>query len=276
MKLRRLLIGLAVLQMILAYVWAIEPNWIEVTRQETRLANLPAEFDGVTLALLSDLHIKTFSVRERHMLQLLAETKPDLIAIVGDFTLEGSDPAAIRKVLEGLRDNRPRLGIKAVLGNHDHWHPLATDHAAVRSIFERASITLLVNEAETIGEGLQAIDLLGIDDPFTGHANLTAALRTRQRMPISILLSHSPEIFPEADQARVDVVLAGHTHGGQVRLPFIGPLWLPAGSEPYLSGWFEGHHARMFVTRGIGTAILPFRFLCRPELSLITLKRNEQ
>jgi len=94
-----------------------------------------------------------------------------------------------------------------------------------------------------------------------------------QRTPFAILLSHSPEIFFKADLARFDLVLAGHTHGGQVRLPWFGALWLPEGSEEYESGWFRGRTARMFVTRGVGTNILPIRFLARPEIALITLRR---
>ena len=96
-----------------------------------------------------------------------------------------------------------------------------------------------------------------------------------QRTPFAVLLTHSPEIFTKADLIKFDLVLAGHTHGGQVRLPGIGALWLPVGSEPFESGWFYGQYARMYATRGIGTSILPVRLFCRPELALITLKRAE-
>jgi len=99
--------------------------------------------------------------------------------------------------------------------------------------------------------------------------------RGMQRTPFAVLLTHSPEIFMRADLVKFDLVLAGHTHGGQVRLPGIGAPWLPAGSESFESGWFYGQYARMYVTRGIGTSILPVRLFCRPEIALITLRRTE-
>src|SRR5438309_1574924 len=135
-------------------------------------------------------------------------------------------------------------------------------------------LALLVNEGGRIGRGLDTLSLIGVDDPFSGYANLGASLRGMQRTPFAILLTHSPEIFMKADLIKFDLVLAGHTHGGQVRLPGIGALWLPAGSEPFESGWFDGQYARMYVTRGIGTGTLPVRLFCRPELALITLKRS--
>jgi len=265
---RRRVLVLAAFQLIFAYIWVLEPNWIEVTRHEVWLPTLPAEFDGLTLAHLSDLHIRTFGLRERRTVQLLAEAKPDLIVVSGDFTVEGSEANAIRRFMLDLRDLRPPLGILAVLGNHDHWHPLY----AMAQIFSDSGVTILINESTHIRKGQQAVMVAGVDDPFTGHADVRQALRGSTSSPFTILLAHSPEIFPEIDRTRADLVLAGHTHGGQIRLPFVGPLWLPRGSEPYVSGWFENAQARMYVTRGIGTTILPFRFLCRPELPLITLR----
>jgi len=144
----------------------------------------------------------------------------------------------------------------------------------VRTFYNNAGVALLVNEGGRIGRGLDTLSLIGVDDPFSGYANLGVSLRGMQRTPFAILLTHSPEIFMKADLIKFDLVLAGHTHGGQVRLPGIGALWLPAGSEPFESGWFDGQYARMYVTRGIGTSTLPVRLFCRPELALITLKRS--
>ena len=269
---RRRIWALAALQLAFAYVWVFEPNWIEVTRHEISIPTLPSEFDGVTLAQLSDLHIRTFGLRERRTVQLLAEAKPDLIVISGDFTVEGSDAGAISRFLLHLRDLRPPLGTLAVLGNHDHWHPPVQSPGAIVPFFSDAGATILTNEFARIREGSQVVVIAGVDDPFTGHADLRRALEGSPPDTFTLLLSHSPEIFPETARTQVNLVLAGHTHGGQLRLPFLDPLWLPHGSESYVSGWFELGPARMFVTRGIGTAILPFRFLCRPELPLITLR----
>ena len=99
---RRVLVILALVQLLLIYVWAIEPNWIEVTRHEVWLKNLPQEFDGLVVAHVSDLHMRGYGARERRVLARLAEAGPGLIAVTGDFTLEGSDPAAIRRSLDDL------------------------------------------------------------------------------------------------------------------------------------------------------------------------------
>lgn len=271
---RGFVIFLAVFQLLLLYAWAVEPNWIEVTRHEVWFKNLPEEFDGLVVAHLSDLHMREYGARERRVLEKLAEAKPDVIAVTGDFTLEGSDPSAIRRFLEDLRKQKPAFGIWAVLGNHDHWSPPAANDGAVRKFFSDTGVALLVNEWGRIGKNLDTLTMVGVDDPFTGYDNLGDALRGTQRTPFAILLTHSPQMFMKADLTKFDLVLTGHTHGGQVRLPGLGPLWLPAGSEGYDSGWFYGVNTQMYVTRGVGTSILPIRFLCRPEIALITLKRT--
>lgn len=272
---RGFVIFLAVFQLLLLYAWAVEPNWIEVTRHEVWFKNLPEEFDGLVVAHLSDLHMREYGARERRVLEKLAEANPGVIAVTGDFTLEGSDPSAIRRFLEDLRKQKPAFGIWAVLGNHDHWSPPAANDGAVRKFFSDTGVALLVNEWGRIGKNLDTLTMVGVDDPFTGSDNLGDALRGTQRTPFAILLTHSPQMFMKADLTKFDLVLAGHTHGGQVRLPGLGPLWLPAGSEGYDSGWFYGVNTQMYVTRGVGTSILPIRFLCRPEIALITLKRRK-
>jgi predicted MPP superfamily phosphohydrolase len=275
---RRLILGLLILltggQLFLLYIWAIEPNWIEVTRHEVWFERLPRSFDGLTVAHLSDIHIRRYGSREQRTLRLLAEAKPALIVVTGDFTRANTDPDLLRRFNEGLRDLAAPLGVWGVLGNHDHWHSPAPDERAVRLFFADAGLRLLINQGGHLERGVDRLSLLGVDDPFTGLARLETALRDRLENSFTVLLAHSPEIFPRADLAHVDLVLAGHTHGGQLRFPFIGPLWLPRGSEPYESGWFNGRSAKMYVTRGIGTSVLPFRFLCRPELSLITLRSS--
>src|SRR3989442_12459 len=213
--------------------------------------------------------------RDRYSNACFTESKPGVIVITGDLTLEGSDPAGIRQFLTALRDLKAAFGIWAVLGNHDHWYPLASGKDEVRTFYNNAGVSLLVNEGGRLGRGLDTLSLIGVDDPFSGYANLGESLRGMQRTPFAVLLTHSPEIFMKADLIKFALVLAGHTHGGQVRLPGIGARWPPAGSESFESGWFYGQYARMYVTRGIGTSILPVRLFCRPEIALIPLRRTE-
>jgi predicted MPP superfamily phosphohydrolase len=261
--------------LILGYAWLIEPNWLEVTRHDAWFPALPPEFDGLVVAHLSDLHISNYGFRERRVVKLLADANPGLIAITGDVSVKGRDPAPIQRFLKELQSLHITFGVWAVPGNHEHTGSPAQTDEALRRFFTEAGIALLINEGGRIGRGLDTLSLIGVDDPYSGHDKLGAALKGMQRTPFAVLLSHSPEIFMKADLAHFDLVLAGHTHGGQVRLPWIGALWVPDGSEAYEAGWFSGLNAKMYVTRGIGTSILPIRFLCRPEIALITLKRGK-
>lgn len=261
--------------MFVVYIFLLEPIWIEVTRHEAWFKRLPVELDGLVVAHLSDLHMTNYGHRERRLLAALEKAKPGVIVMTGDFISTGSELAAVHQFLKDLQRLAPPFGLWAVLGNHDHSDTLAADVGAMRRFFNEAGVSLLVNEGGRIGRGMDTLTFIGVDDPYSGHDRLWEALKGMQRTPFAILLSHSPEIFFKADLARIDLVLAGHTHGGQVRLPWFGPLWLPAGSEPYAAGWFAGNSTRMFVTRGVGTSILPIRFLCRPEVPLITLKRGD-
>ncbi len=272
---RRWLLALgAAAGLFILYGTLIEPAWIEVTRHEAEFESLPPAFDGLVIAHLSDLHLHRYGSRERRALALLGEAKPDLIVITGDFDLEDEERGAVREFLRGLRAVKATFGIWAVLGTHDHRN--SDDDEGVRTFLTNAGVALLVNEWGRIGKGLDTLSVVGLDDAYTGRDNFGKALEGLRRTPFALLLSHSPEIFFKADMARFDLVLAGHTHGGQVRLPWIGALWLPHGSEFYDAGWFTGQSAKMYVTRGIGTSILPIRFLCRPEIALITLKRITQ
>jgi predicted MPP superfamily phosphohydrolase len=223
---------------------------------------------------LSDLHISNYGLRERRLLAVLEKAKPGVVVMTGGFISSGSDRAALHRFIKYIQRLSPPFGLWAVLGNHDHSDMLAEDVDGMRRFFNEVGVSLLVNEAGRIGRGVDTLTFIGVDDPYSGHDRLGDALKGMQRTPFAILLSHSPEIFFQADLARIDLVLAGHTHGGQMRLPWFGALWLPPGSEVYESGWFAGASAKMFVTRGVGTSMMPIRFLSRPEVPLITLKRG--
>jgi predicted MPP superfamily phosphohydrolase len=271
---RRPAILLSLIVLVLGYVFLIEPNWIEVTQHEAWFKTLPPAFDGLVVAHLSDLDIVSYGRRERRVVNVLAHAKPGLIVLTGDLIAKGGDRTAVQQFLTDLQPLHTPFGVWAVLGNQEHTEMLAQDHDAVHRFFNDADVGLLVNEAGRLGRGVDTLTLIGVDDPYTGHDRLWEAVKGMQRTPFAILLSHSPEIFFKADVARFDLILAGHTHGGQVRLPWLGALWHPEGSESYEAGWFSGKSARMFVTRGVGTSILPIRFLSRPEVPLITLKRG--
>ena len=241
---------------VFAIVWAtaIEPYRIEVTQHRVFL---PVG-RRLVVAHISDLHTSGAGRRERALLRELEAAKPDAIVITGDTVNSGS-PIALEEV---IRRMHAPLGVFAVLGNWEHWRPVPDVAAA----FARAGATLLTNDARELipGVWLAGVDSDGSPAPDVAFQKVPAGAK-------SITLIHSPAYFDDLAR-RTSLVLAGHTHGGQVRLPGFAPFWLPPGSLPYVAGWYERDGARLFVSRGIGTSILPIRAFCRPELAIIAIE----
>lgn len=224
--------------------FAIEPRWLEVT----------AHGDGaLTVAHLSDLHITGEGALERRVLDAVSAASPDLIVITGDSVTDGRfDAAPVTRTLSALVAQRPRLGVFAVPGNHEDWvGPGALE--AIRA----AGVTLLDDRSVTLEGGRLALH--GLSRARPGQV---------QTPGLDIVLCHYPAVLPLVARADVELVLVGHTHGGQVRLPLVGALALPFDSGGFDAGWFERAGTRMYVSRGVGTSILPIRFLCRPEVAI--------
>jgi uncharacterized protein len=241
---------------ILDSVW-IEPNWIEVTHSEIH-GSVTAP---IKIAHLSDIHTKGLGRREQRMLEILEEEKPDLIVVTGDtLATHAEDYTACRKVYEKLH---APLGVWVVRGNWENWRPVKRE----RSFYESAGVHLLVNASQPARADVW---IIGLDDPFSGIARLDTALAGVPRGVFTIALFHSPFYFDLA-AGQVNLCLTGHTHGGQVHIPFLDPLWLPGGCGRFLQGWYEESGSLMYVSRGVGMSILPIRFLCRPELAIITV-----
>jgi predicted MPP superfamily phosphohydrolase len=234
----------------------LEPNWIEVTHHQ-----VSAPFaTPLKIAHLSDLHSSGIGLREQRLLKFLAWEAPDVIVITGDILASGGDYGASGEILSRLH---APLGVWLVKGNRENWHRPPNENEFFRAL----GVTLLVNKGAEIRPGVW---LAGLDDPWSGRPDLEAALAGIPDRDYSIALFHSPLYF-EQSAGRYQLALAGHAHGGQVRLPFLKPLWLPGGIGRYVEGWFEKNGSRMYVSRGIGTSFLPIRFDCRPELAIITL-----
>lgn len=236
-------------------LWAffIEPNWVETTHHVVR-ARVARP---LTIAHLSDLHLRSLGRRERTVLDVVTRARPDAIVITGD-TVDDGDGAVAQEFMSRL--SAP-LGVFAVLGNWEHWRP------ATAAPFQRSRVHLLQNEARQLRDNVWVV---GFDDSTAGEPNAQAGVRDVPKGAYVIAAMHSPAFIEEV-RGDVDLALAGHTHGGQVRLPWIGPLWLPRGSADFVAGWYRRDRARMYVSRGVGTSILPVRFLCRPEVALINL-----
>jgi hypothetical protein len=200
------------------------------------------------------------------------ELEPDLVLIAGDLVIDNVLAGRFvppEEIVEILADLEPRGAVFAVLGNHDRW--LSADR--VTAALEGIGITVVENRAARVSLDGHGVLVAGVSDYWTGHPDLDLALVEAAQEPV-LLVTHNPDIFPEVP-SRVSLTLAGHTHGGQVVLPFLGPVITPSRYGPrYASGHIveEGRH--LFVTTGVGTSRLGVRFRVPPEIALLTLRRG--
>ncbi len=262
-RLRRLTFFVIVLAALLAgYAVGVEPYWLEVTRHTVPASAAVRLTSPLRVAHVSDLHTRGLGRRERALLARLEQERPDLIVITGD-TLAGFG-GTHRGTRELLTQLKAPLGVYLVRGNWENWQPPGNEAEHYRL----AGVKLLLNRGESVRPDVW---VGGVDDAGNGRPDALAALGAAPPGALRILLFHSPAYFDQvADQ--VHFAFSGHTHGGQVRIPFLPPLWLPYGSWPYVEGWYEHGAARMYVSRGVGTSVLPVRFACRPELAIITIQ----
>jgi predicted MPP superfamily phosphohydrolase len=252
-----------------AWATRIEPNALEVTSTTIRLPHLDARFDGLTIAHISDLHFGGWMTRERMwpVVEQVNALELDVIAITGDFVsvIRNNTPADIVETLGALNAREAKV---AVLGNHDHW----TNARVVAQAVRDAGITMLLNEHMTVRRGDAALYLAGVDDIWERRQDLDAALDGIPTGVPVVLLAHEPDYADEvAANGRVGLQLSGHSHGGQVRLPLVGALELPALGQKYDMGLYDIGGMALYVTRGVGMVAPHVRFNCRPEVSRITL-----
>lgn len=244
---------------------------VQVSRVTVALPDLPPALDGLTILHLSDLHNTWFGREHQDLLGGVAGHRVDLIALTGDLIDKwGADPAPTLALVRGLRRTFPDRAILSVPGNHDWW---SGKYPSLRERLLAEGILVLENGHATLSAGAGTVRVIGADDPFTGRADLGSAIRGAGGEGPRILLAHAPNILPEAAAAGVDLVLVGHTHGGQIRLPGLGALWVPGqGLFPkYSAGLYREGKTQMYVNRGLGVSGAPFRFLSPPEAALITL-----
>lgn len=246
----------------------IEPNWIEVHTVRIQDPELAAIIGETKIVQISDIHLtEGIGFRERQLIEKVNRLKPDLIFITGDFLDDLSQAEPARKLIGSLRAN---LGIFGVPGNTDH---IVMDGNTLKRELAPAGIDILVNESRQIRmPNGHFFRLVGSDDPKYGFARLDPALRSiPQEAPI-LLLAHAPGIFEKAFRERINLVLVGDTHGGQVGIPFLVRLSAYAGRTPYMKGLFVKGGTKMYVNRGIGMKTLPIRFLCRPEITVLEVR----
>jgi uncharacterized protein len=267
------------------YSGEIERHWIEVTQAEVRLRGLADTFDGVRIVQLSDIHMDEFTEPFflRHAIDKINLMQPDAVLLTGDFVsvVPGSKHFAAgaawqcASILSELRCTQRY----AVLGNHD----VEVGEQNVIGALTAHGITVLKNAylpMERFGDRTGGrFWLAGLDDPYRGDPDadlaIPASIRNQAKEPV-ILMCHAPDYADDllatpAGRA-VDLMVSGHTHGGQVRLPALGALALPPMGKKYVEGWFRFGKMQLYVNRGIGTVGVPLRFNCPPEITQLTLR----
>ena len=244
-----------------------EPYMLTVERREITLRRLPRSLDGFRIVHLSDIHHSPFtgSGQIKHAIETANSLEPDIIALTGDYV--SHEHAYIAPCAELMGRLRARYGVYAVLGNHDHW----TDAPLITDLFRLAGIRVLINEGMRFEQHGAAFWLAGVDDSMVGQEDLPLALAGSRADEVKLLLAHNPVILRRAARAGVDLVLSGHTHGGQVAWRSErGASGLPR--RRLLKGLGRQGHTQIYVTRGLGTVVLPIRYGCPPEVSLLELR----
>ncbi len=271
-----LLLGLLIVSCL---VWGffIEPNRLVVNQQSIQIDTWPTELSGLRIALIADLHTGGWFIDENKLRLIVDRTNqlnPDLVVLLGDYVAPNSwhsrrvEPEITAGV---LKDLRAPLGVYAVLGNHDWWY----NGAKVRRAFEQNGIPVLEDEVVEIRWRDKSFWLAGLADLWTRPQQIDETIAKAPPGSTMIALTHNPDIFPRLPP-NVPLLLAAHTHGGQVSIPLIGTPIVPSrfGSKYTAGHVFEnGHH--MFVTTGIGTSILPVRFRVPPEIVVLTVKSKQ-
>jgi predicted MPP superfamily phosphohydrolase len=261
------------------YACGIEPFWLETVRTEIALEGLDPAFNGYVVAQISDLHVGSGVPLPylRRAVDAVNAARPDLVVVTGDILDGCAANGAAEDAAEILSALRPRDGALAVLGNHDTgaFHEgLGTDERAVRRLgvaLAEAGVDVLMNEERTLERGGGRLRVAGFGDLWSDGFD-ARAFRARPG-EATLALSHNPDTAPELARRGAGLVLCGHTHGGQVRIPFLGPPYCPVRHKELMYGHHRLGGTQVYVNPGLGYSHR-IRLLARPELTLFRLKVN--
>ena len=254
---------------VLGDAFLIEPSAIDVSRHDVPVPGLPSGLEGVRIACLTDVHLAGgVSAGARVALELLARERPDVVVLIGDICNCQSD---LPTLAAWARDARGIAATFATLGNWEHTARI--DRATAERAYDRAGVELLYNSVGRVSVRGATLSVVGIDDPVNGRPDPAEALKGVRTGDSVVWVLHAPGyvdgIAPNRYPAP-SAVIAGHTHGGQIRLPFWTP-YTPPGSGRFVAGWYRDTFAPLYVSRGIGTITVQARLFCPPELPIFTL-----
>ncbi len=250
----------------------IEPYWVQTKEANFVDKDIPSAFNGFKIVFVSDIHHgKSYSIkRVRNLVERVNKLKPDIILLGGDYV--NSDKRYIEPCFSELKNLKAPQGVYGVMGNHDHYEGAKLTSESMA----KAGIVQLDNKAAWIIKGIDRIKIGGVGDLWEDSQDLTATLKEAKLEDFVLLLSHNPDYAERINNDIIDLVLSGHTHGGQVTL--LG-LWAPIipskYGEKYKTGVVETQNTKVLVTNGIGNAMdYPIRFFARPQINVIYLNNK--
>ncbi|HEY1380393.1 MAG TPA: metallophosphoesterase, partial [Gemmataceae bacterium] len=261
------------------YARHVEPTWLEVNRLHVPVRDLPAEFDGFRLVQLSDLHCgpKVTDDYLAEAVDLALAQRPDLVVLTGDFIHKGY--RHVRRVAHSVARLRAPHGVFAVLGNHDYSIRNALGlrrhrhlHQAVADALAAEGVRVLRNETVPLERNGASLDLTGVDDLWSRTCDLDAAYAGTDPNCPRVVLAHNPRTVEHLAGRRCDLMLSGHTHGGQIDLPRLGRVTLGKRARKFAAGMYEYEGTYLYVNKGVGFG-WRLRYNVRPEVAVFTLRR---
>jgi uncharacterized protein len=252
-----------------ADAFGLEAHRVVLSRHDVWVRGLPPGLDGLRLAQVTDVHFPGNRIAGRAALEHLQREKPDIVLLTGDMM---ESARALDQVRDFAADARGRVATVALMGNWEYRAGVAG--TPIEEMYRSIGIKLLVNQSTTLDISGVPLTVVGLDDAVMGHPDLWTARKEVAPNSSEIWLVHSPVFVsqpPPGISARPMMLMAGHTHGGQIRIPFLPP-YTPVGAGRFVAGWYYDTFAPLYVSRGIGTTTLPARFRCPAELPIFTLR----
>jgi predicted MPP superfamily phosphohydrolase len=252
-----------------ADAFGLEATRVVVTRHDLRVPNLPGAMDGIRIAQVSDVHLPGNQLAARAALEHVQRERPEIVVLSGDMT---EQIEAIGQVRDFAANARGSLATVAILGNWEYYAGMTGQ--AARNAYRGTGVDLLINQSKVVTFGSSSLTLVGLDDVLLGKPDLSNARRDLTPGTLEVWLFHEPmfaDMVAPASLARPVMLMAGHTHGGQIRIPLLPPV-KPAGAGRFLEGWYQDTVAPLYVSHGVGTTGIPARFRCAAELPIFTLR----